>query len=217
AAAGAGAAGRVAAGPARQRLRAAGGGRARGPARCARRGRLARAVVGAGRRRRPGRDVARVAAGFPGRSGVPVAPGTPVADLEVSGFGFFAASAAPTGARITGARGAVIRRREAVTCDGGDWGDLPPLLRRLHAARGATCLADAHPRLAQLHAPDALSGLADAVALLASAMEQGRRILVVGDFDCDGATACAVAVRGLRLLGAGNVLHAVPNRAVHGY
>ena len=111
----------------------------------------------------------------------------------------------------------MIRRREAVACDGGDWGDLPPLLRRLHAARGATCLADAHPRLAQLHAPDALSGLADAVALLASAMEQGRRILVVGDFDCDGATACAVAVRGLRLLGAGNVLHAVPNRAVHGY
>src|SRR5690606_1240668 len=132
--------------------------------------------------------------------------------LACAGFGFWAASAAPTGTS-----GAVIRRREAVTCDGGDWGDQPPLLRRLHAARGATCLADAHPRLAQLHAPDALSGLADAVALLASAMEQGRRILVVGDFDCDGATACAVAVRGLRLLGAGNVLHAVPNRAVHGY
>ena len=111
----------------------------------------------------------------------------------------------------------MIRRRQAVACDGGDWGDLPPLLRRLHAARGATCLAEARPRLAQLHAPDALSGLADAVRLLAAAIGDGRRIVVVGDFDCDGATACAVAVRGLRMLGARDVLHAVPNRAVHGY
>lgn len=112
----------------------------------------------------------------------------------------------------------MIRRRPAAAIEsGGDWGDLPPLLRRLHAARGATCLAEAQPRLAQLHAPDALTGLADAVRLLAGAIGDGRRIVVVGDFDCDGATACAVAVRGLRMLGARNVMHAVPNRAVHGY
>src|SRR5690606_41117639 len=53
--------------------------------------------------------------------------------------------------------------------------------------------------------------------LLADAIGADRRILVVGDFDCDGATACATAVRGLRMLGARNVVHAVPNRMVHGY
>ncbi|RBF00911.1 single-stranded-DNA-specific exonuclease RecJ, partial [Xanthomonas oryzae pv. oryzae] len=56
-----------------------------------------------------------------------------------------------------------------------------------------------------------------AAALLADAIAQQRRILVVGDFDCDGATACAVGVRGLRMLGALDVHHAVPNRMVHGY
>src|SRR5690606_32276104 len=65
--------------------------------------------------------------------------------------------------------------------------------------------------------PDSLGGLADAVELLAGAIDGGRRIVVVGDFDCDGATACAVAVRGLRMLGARDVVPAVPNRAVHGY
>lgn len=102
--------------------------------------------------------------------------------------------------------------------DPGSWpDDVPPLLRRLYAARGAACIEQAQPRLAQLHAPAGLSNIERAVALLAEAIAAGRRILVVGDFDCDGATACAVAVRGLRLLGAREVLHAVPNRMVHGY
>src|SRR3546814_17477205 len=52
---------------------------------------------------------------------------------------------------------------------------------------------------------------------LADAIAGDRHILVVGDFDCDGATACAVAVRGLRMLGARRVSHAVPNRMLHGY
>ncbi len=73
------------------------------------------------------------------------------------------------------------------------------------------------PRLADLPPPDAMPGIADGVALLAAAIAGGRRIVVVADFDCDGATACAVAVRGLRMLGARHVAHAVPNRAVHGY
>ena len=111
----------------------------------------------------------------------------------------------------------MIRRRAAIEVGDGDWGGLPPLLRRLHAARGATCLADAVPRLAALHPPDSLGGLADGVELLAGAIDGERRIVVVGDFDCDGATACAVAVRGLRMLGARDVVPAVPNRAVHGY
>ncbi|WP_140721618.1 single-stranded-DNA-specific exonuclease RecJ [[Pseudomonas] boreopolis] len=100
----------------------------------------------------------------------------------------------------------------------GNWPDgMLPLLRRLYAARGAVCLEQAQPRLAQLHAPAGLANIDRAVDLLADAIGAGRRILVVGDFDCDGATACAVAVRGLRLLGAAEVMHAVPNRIVHGY
>ena len=109
-----------------------------------------------------------------------------------------------------------IRRRAADVR--GEWpDDVPPLLRRVYAARGADDPALAQPKLAQLLPPDALGDLDAAVALLADAIAGGRRILVVGDFDADGATACALAVRGLRLLGARDVRHAVPNRLVHGY
>lgn len=100
----------------------------------------------------------------------------------------------------------------------GQWpAGTPPLLQRIYAARGALDIAQAQPKLAQLLPPDQLQGMPAAVALLAAAIAQDKRILVVGDFDCDGATATALAVRGLRLLGARNVLHAVPNRIVHGY
>jgi single-stranded-DNA-specific exonuclease len=109
-----------------------------------------------------------------------------------------------------------IRRREAGALDG-DWGSLPALLRRLHAARGSTSAAHAQPRLAQLLPPDSLGGLDAALVLLLDAIERDRHIVVVGDFDCDGATACAVGVRGLKMLGAKRVSHAVPNRMVHGY
>lgn len=109
-----------------------------------------------------------------------------------------------------------ITRRPAA--EGGPWTEsVLPLLRRIYTARGAHDPSLAQPKLAQLLPPDALSGIDAAVALLAAAIAAGKRILVVGDFDCDGATACAVAVRGLRLLGAAQVLHAVPNRMVHGY
>ncbi|NUO78095.1 MAG: single-stranded-DNA-specific exonuclease RecJ [Lysobacter sp.] len=109
-----------------------------------------------------------------------------------------------------------LRRREIV--DPGAWPDsVPPLLQRVYAARGAIAIEQAQPRLAQLLPPDGLSGLEAATALLADAIAQDRHIVVVGDFDCDGATACAVGVRGLRMLGARRVSHAVPNRIVHGY
>ncbi|TYT23774.1 single-stranded-DNA-specific exonuclease RecJ [Luteimonas viscosa] len=108
-------------------------------------------------------------------------------------------------------------RRRAVDVRG-DWpDDVLPLLRRVYAARGVDDPVLARPKLAQLLPPDALGGLEAAVALLADAIAHGARILVVGDFDADGATACALAVRGLRMLGARDVVHAVPNRMVHGY
>lgn len=113
-----------------------------------------------------------------------------------------------------------IRRRDAADAldAQSDWPpQLSPLLRRVYAARGAHTYALAQPRLPQLLPPDALLGIDAAARLLADAMAAGRHIVVVGDFDCDGATACAVAVRGLRMLGAQSVSYAVPNRMVHGY
>ena len=98
------------------------------------------------------------------------------------------------------------------------WPDtVPALLQRIHAARGAFDPDQAQPRLAHLLAPELLGGLDRATELLDVAIAEQRHIVVVGDFDCDGATACAVGVRGLRLLGAQRVSYAVPNRVTHGY
>lgn len=109
-----------------------------------------------------------------------------------------------------------IVRRDVL--DAGQWdAQTLPLLQRIYAARGARSAEQAQPKLGQLHAPELLGGMQAAVELLAAAIAGNKRILVVGDFDCDGATACAVGVRGLRLLGARDVVHAVPNRMVHGY
>ncbi len=109
-----------------------------------------------------------------------------------------------------------LRRRPPV--DSGPWPDhVPPLLQRIYGARGAGSIELAQPRLANLLPPDGLLGLDAATRLLADAIAGDLHIVVVGDFDCDGATACAVGVRGLRMLGARRVSHAVPNRIVHGY
>ncbi|MGH8085632.1 MAG: single-stranded-DNA-specific exonuclease RecJ [Lysobacter sp.] len=109
-----------------------------------------------------------------------------------------------------------LRRRNPV--ESGPWPEhIPPLLQRIYGARGAASVEQAQPRLANLLAPDSLLGLDAATMLLADAIAADRHIVVVGDFDCDGATACAVGVRGLRMLGARRVSHAVPNRIVHGY
>ncbi len=94
-----------------------------------------------------------------------------------------------------------------------------PLLARLYAARGVRDAAELDDALAHLLPPAGLAGAADAARRLADAIARGERICVVADYDCDGATACAVALRGLRLLGAdiANLRYVVPDRAVHGY
>ncbi|TAL24483.1 MAG: single-stranded-DNA-specific exonuclease RecJ, partial [Aquabacterium sp.] len=94
-----------------------------------------------------------------------------------------------------------------------------PLLARLYAARGVQQPEDLDDSLAKLLPPTGLAGTADAARLLADVIQQGRRIVVVADYDCDGATACAVALRGLKLLGARaeDVGYVVPDRAIHGY
>ncbi|UZG45494.1 single-stranded-DNA-specific exonuclease RecJ [Caldimonas thermodepolymerans] len=94
-----------------------------------------------------------------------------------------------------------------------------PLLARLYAARGIASKDELDDSLARLLPPTELRGATEAARFLADAIQQGRRLCVVADYDCDGATACAVALRGLRLLGArpGTLSYVVPDRAVHGY
>ena len=92
-----------------------------------------------------------------------------------------------------------------------------PLLARLYAARGVKAHDELDDALARLLPPPSLRGTREAAVLLADAIAADRRIVVVADYDCDGATACAVAVRGLRLLGARQVDYLVPDRVADGY
>jgi len=95
-----------------------------------------------------------------------------------------------------------------------------PLLARLYAARGIQDAATLDASLAQLlppTGPNGLKGIEAAAVLLADAMAANKKLCIVADYDCDGATACAVALRGLRLLGAKHVSYIVPDRVVDGY
>lgn len=89
-----------------------------------------------------------------------------------------------------------------------------PLKARLLTARGE--LEQDELSIAQLPSPEGMLGLESAAQLLAEAIKKGDRICIVADYDADGATACAVALRGLRLFGA-KVLYAVPSRFTEGY
>ena len=92
-----------------------------------------------------------------------------------------------------------------------------PLLARLYAARGVSSKEELDESLAKLLPPGTLLGIDRAATLLADAIAQDKRLCIVADYDCDGATACAVALRGLRLLGAKHVSYLVPDRVVDGY
>jgi single-stranded-DNA-specific exonuclease len=96
-------------------------------------------------------------------------------------------------------------------------GDLPPLLTRLYAARGVLSQDELDKGLARLIPYQQLKGIDAAVDLLVTALQERQRILIVGDFDADGATASTVGVLGLRLLGAAHVDYLVPNRFEFGY
>jgi single-stranded-DNA-specific exonuclease len=94
---------------------------------------------------------------------------------------------------------------------------LHPLLARLYAARGVLARDELDDALGRLLPPAAMKGLDAAARLLADTIAAGRSICIVADYDCDGATACALAVRGLRLLGAKDVHYLVPDRVIDGY
>jgi single-stranded-DNA-specific exonuclease len=92
-----------------------------------------------------------------------------------------------------------------------------PLLAQLYAARGVLDPAELDDALARLLPPASLKGSTEAARLLADAIADNKRLCIVADYDCDGATACAVAVRGLRMLGARQVDYIVPDRVQDGY
>jgi single-stranded-DNA-specific exonuclease len=110
----------------------------------------------------------------------------------------------------------IVRRAAATPSP--DWpASVHPLLRRVYAARGVASIGALGHRLAGLLPPDGLGDISHAVELLAAAIANDAHIVIAGDYDCDGATGCAVAVRGLRMLGARHVGYVVPDRAIHGY
>ncbi len=110
----------------------------------------------------------------------------------------------------------VIRRRECIEmadCPG----DLHPLLRRLYAARSIANAADLQLSLEHLIPVRQLGGINAAVELLCRHHQQRSRIVIVGDFDADGATSTALVVRQLTRLGFVDVNFLVPNRFEYGY
>nr|VFK52896.1 MAG: single-stranded-DNA-specific exonuclease [Candidatus Kentron sp. TUN] len=114
------------------------------------------------------------------------------------------------------------RKKKIVRCPVADgverlFPGIHPVLARVYAARKITSAKSLDYSLSRLKSFDTLSGIESAAALLADAIQSGDRILIVGDFDADGATSCAVAVRGLRVMGAQAVEYLVPNRFEYGY
>lgn len=94
---------------------------------------------------------------------------------------------------------------------------LHPLLKRVYSQRNLAGLEELELDFKHLLSPDQLLGMSEAVKLLVTALEQKQRILVVADFDADGATSCALALTALRQLGADHVDYIVPNRFEYGY
>lgn len=108
-----------------------------------------------------------------------------------------------------------IERREPKAAD-----ELPgvnPLLARIYSSRAVQKPAEIDLSLRNLLRPDDLMGLAEAVDLLAGAVQADARMLIVGDFDADGATATALGVMALKSMGANEVVYFVPNRFGFGY
>lgn len=108
-------------------------------------------------------------------------------------------------------RAVSLRTQDQLMRDG-----LHPVLARVLAARGIARRGDIDDSLSGLIPPSALLHIDRAATLLADAIAAGKRLLIVADYDCDGATACAVGMRALAAFGA-NVAYLVPNRFEYGY
>lgn len=95
--------------------------------------------------------------------------------------------------------------------------ELPPLLRRLYASRGVRSAQELERSVKGMLPWQQLSGVEKAVEILYNAFREGTRIIVVGDFDADGATSTALSVLAMRSLGCSNIDYLVPNRFEDGY
>ena len=109
----------------------------------------------------------------------------------------------------------IVRREYQATTNVFD--EMHPLLRRVYMARQVKSEHELEKALEHLLPFQSLLGIDQAVALLVDAIQRNQRILIVGDFDADGATSTAIAVRALRSFGATNVQFLVPNRFEFGY
>ncbi len=111
----------------------------------------------------------------------------------------------------------LIKHREATAHDAGALADLHPVLRRVYLNRGVAQPEQLDRTLKNLPGFEHLSGITEAVKIIKRAIKAHKKILIVADFDADGATSCAVAIRGLKMLGATNVDFVVPDRFKFGY
>ena len=111
---------------------------------------------------------------------------------------------------------ALIRHRVAAGSDRFP-AAMPPLLRRVLLNRAACCDDDVALDMGRMHPPGLLQGLPAAVAILEEELQRQGRILIISDFDADGATSCVLAIRALRAMGFHHVDYIVPNRFEYGY
>jgi single-stranded-DNA-specific exonuclease len=110
----------------------------------------------------------------------------------------------------------IIRREPALTPVTG-MDSFPPILQRIYAARQVVSAEHLDRSLEQLHDYRSLMGIERATELLADALMSDKNILIVGDFDADGATSTTVAMKALKMFGARSVQYLVPNRFAYGY
>ncbi|ORU89697.1 MAG: single-stranded-DNA-specific exonuclease RecJ [Cycloclasticus sp. symbiont of Poecilosclerida sp. M] len=110
-----------------------------------------------------------------------------------------------------------MKYREAVSQDKSLLADVHPVLRQVYLNRGVVNKDQLDRTLKQLPSYQSLSGIDEAVRIIKEAIQTNKRILIVADFDADGATSCALAIRGLKMLGAKQVDFVVPDRFKFGY
>ena len=110
-----------------------------------------------------------------------------------------------------------VKRRAHVSDHSLAQSNLPDILQRVYANRGVTDPAELELSIQQIHAPKLLKSIDQAAELLAKYIIEQETIVIVGDYDADGATSTALAMRGLYSVGASDVHYFVPNRFVYGY
>jgi single-stranded-DNA-specific exonuclease len=114
-------------------------------------------------------------------------------------------------------KSSLIVRRDAVISEELEYSELHPLLKRIYANRGVTDLRQIDYRLSELIDYSLLKDIDKAANIVSNAIMQQKKILIVGDFDADGATSCAVMLRALKACGLLDVDYLVPNRFDFGY